>query len=119
MPRRTHLNDRRPAHWSADDKEMMTNAAPLVAQWEQRVFDKGMVAGLAKGMAQAVVTVMLVRDIYPSLKQIMHICACQDLAQLDQWLELAATAASVEEVLAPAAPKVPRHPRSAAPRRRP
>jgi hypothetical protein len=55
--------------------------------------------GRAEGKVEALLKILQVRKLPISTAQREQILACQDLAQLDYWLERAVTATSVADVL--------------------
>jgi len=62
---------------------------------------KGRVEGWAEGIQHALLTLLRARGIPPSTQDEARIRACTDSAMLEQWIERAATASSVREVLGP------------------
>jgi hypothetical protein len=57
--------------------------------------------GRAEGTQHALLTLLRARGIPPSTQDEARIRACTDSAMLEQWIERAATASSVREVLGP------------------
>jgi hypothetical protein len=76
--------------------EILQREAAAEARGEAR----GEVRGEAKGAAAAVLKVLQARGVAVSEAQRQEILACHDLDRLDHWLNRAALAASVDEVLA-------------------
>jgi predicted transposase/invertase (TIGR01784 family) len=72
------------------------------AKGETTGFAKGETAGFAKGKIAAVLAVLKARGVAVSAEIRARIEACGDPATLDQWIARAATAASAEDVIAPA-----------------
>jgi hypothetical protein len=72
-------------------------------KWHKGIMDgiaKGEAKGEAKGTARAVLRVLARQGLTPTAAQRRRIEACQDLAQLDVWLDAALDAQSVREALA-------------------
>ena len=68
-------------------------------------FVKGETAGFVKGKATAVLAILAARNIHVSTEVRAQIEACDDPVTLDQWIARATTAASAEEIIAPASPQ--------------
>lgn len=62
---------------------------------------EGRAEGRAEGQITAILTVLAARGISVTAEVRAHIEACQDLVTLERWIARSATAATVEEVLAP------------------
>jgi hypothetical protein len=73
---------------------------PVYSPFAKEHYGKGMKDGEAKGEAKAVLTVLQARGIPVSEVARVRITACTDLAQLDEWVRLAATATCADELFA-------------------
>lgn len=60
---------------------------------------KGEAKGKAEGKAEALLVMLRARGLRPTREDEVRVRACGDMAKLDRWIERAATAASVREVL--------------------
>jgi hypothetical protein len=80
-----------PANQTSDDREFLMHTQDIVETWRQEA--------VQEGQAEAVLTVLRVRgiDVPDALRE--RILAQKDLAQLKRWLEKAAVASSIREVL--------------------
>ncbi|MFZ5895293.1 MAG: Rpn family recombination-promoting nuclease/putative transposase [Myxococcota bacterium] len=61
---------------------------------------QGVVAGRAEGMAQALLAVLSARGLTVGESERALICACDDIAQLERWLQRVTRVSSVAELLA-------------------
>jgi Uma2 family endonuclease len=59
---------------------------------------EGKAEGKVEGKAEAVIAVLNARGLVPTDPQRARLLACRDLAELDRWLALAATASSLNDV---------------------
>jgi hypothetical protein len=82
---------------------MSPSARQLIALLDERE-DAAAARGLARGKREALVALIGARGLALTAKQQKTIEGCEDPAQLDRWIVKAATATSVAEVLAAAAP---------------
>ena len=73
----------------------------LEAQRRKKGRVEGWAEGWAEGIQHALLTLLRARGIPPSTEDEARIRACTDSAMLEQWIERAATASSVREVLGP------------------
>jgi hypothetical protein len=64
--------------------------------------DRRVAQGVAQGEARAILTVLRARNVAVSDEARARVLACADLATLDRWAARAATAESVEEMMAEA-----------------
>ena len=67
---------------------------------------EGEATGIIKGKAEAILSVLETRGIPVDSATRARIMACSDAATLGRWLARAVTAASVEEIIAPASEDV-------------
>jgi flagellar biosynthesis/type III secretory pathway protein FliH len=67
---------------------------------------EGKAEGETAGQIRGILALLAARGIPVSTEARAHIDACKDGATLDRWIVLAATAASVEEVIAASAKRV-------------
>lgn len=82
----------------------------LEAQGEARGRVEGLAEGEAKGRQDSLLTLLRARGLRPSRADEARILACNEVAKLHRWIERAATAASVREVLGAPARKTPARP---------
>jgi hypothetical protein len=75
----------------------------LMSAWFEEHFEqgrqKGWDEGLAKGRAEAVLQLLSVRGVPVDSMARQRILSCTDLGTLERWLERAATAAQLADVL--------------------
>jgi predicted transposase YdaD len=81
----------------------MQRAEELMGTWAEEYFQKGLDEGLAKGRAEgraeAVLALLSVRGVRVDREARQRILSCTDLATLSRWLERAARATHISEVL--------------------
>ena len=92
-------------------KERFTNIQRLImldpstrfvprTEFDSPPYFRGIAEGQVKGEAEALLTVLSARGLEPDEARQQRIKACQDLAQLKQWLRRAVTASSLDDVFA-------------------
>ena len=92
-------------------KERFTNIQRLImldpstrfvprTEFDSPPYFRGIAEGQVKGEAEALLTVLSARGLEPDEARQLRIKACQDLAQLKQWLRRAVTASSIDDVFA-------------------
>ena len=69
-------------------------------EFDSPPYFRGIAEGQVKGEAEALLTVLSARGLEPDEARQQRIKACQDLAQLKQWLRRAVTASSLDDVFA-------------------
>jgi hypothetical protein len=71
------------------------------AEGEAKGEARGEAKGLVKGKQDALLTLLRARELRPSREDEARVRECTSAAKLDRWIERAATAVSVREVLGP------------------
>jgi len=80
------------------DEMMDRGGYEYQSEMVRRHVAQGMELGLAKGEAQAVVTVLEARGLHVSEPVRQRVLSCADMAMLDQWLRRVATVGSAAEL---------------------
>jgi hypothetical protein len=80
---------------------METKNREYKSEFARRYFSEGEARGEARGEAKAVLAFLSARGIEVSERDRVRISECTDLAQLEEWVRLAATARSVADLFTP------------------
>jgi Uma2 family endonuclease len=81
-------------------RALVAKRNPVIEEARLESRAEGIAEGQARGLVGALITVLSVRGLVPTGDQRERIMAERDLARLDRWIVLAATCASVDELLA-------------------
>lgn len=88
-----------PASQTSDDREFLMQTHDIVKNWRQEAVQEGRTEGRTEMQAEAVLTVLRVRgiDVPDAVRE--RILDQKDQEQWKRWLEKAAVASSLQEVL--------------------
>jgi flagellar biosynthesis/type III secretory pathway protein FliH len=80
--------------------EMERGIEKFFSEAQRRNFERGVAEGKAQGEAAALLKILTRRGLASTAEQRRRIIECTDLAMLEQWLDGALSASSIDELLA-------------------